>query len=65
MKHENVELAVSKLKQAIALHEKHMDGSAPTTGAAGMKSQMAMMEMMKDALKAIRPGRGLLELLEH
>lgn len=38
------------LKKAIALHKKHMDGTAPTTGPAGEKSQMLMMEQMENAL---------------
>jgi hypothetical protein len=49
----NVDTAVAKLREAIALHEKHMNGTAPTTGPAGEKSQMAMMDMMKAALKAL------------
>lgn len=42
--------AEKSLKDAIALHEKHMNGTAPTTGADGEKSQMKMMLMMKAAL---------------
>lgn len=42
-----------ELSAAIALHEKHMNGTAPTTGPAGAKSQMAMMEMMRRALAAL------------
>ena len=42
--------AAAWLKKAIALHEKHMNGSAPTTGKEGEKSQMLMMEQMKNAL---------------
>lgn len=42
--------AEKSLKDAIALHEKHMNGTAPTTGADGEKSQMKMMRMMKAAL---------------
>ena len=41
------------LKKAIALHKKHMDGTAPTTGPAGEKSQMLMMEQMENALAAL------------
>ncbi|WP_066770078.1 DUF2213 domain-containing protein [Sphingobium sp. CCH11-B1] len=41
------------LKKAIALHKKHMDGTAPTTGPAGEKSQMLMMEQMENALSAL------------
>lgn len=51
----DINKAVSLLEQAIALHEKHMDGSAPTTGAAGVASQMKMMEQMRGALRAIKP----------
>jgi hypothetical protein len=50
---ENQKVAVAKLRAAIALHKKHMDGTAPTTGAAGEKSQQKMMEMMEDALEAL------------
>lgn len=46
----NVTKAIEALKKAIALHKKHMNGSAPTTGAAGEKSQMLMMTQMEDAL---------------
>lgn len=45
--------AEKKLRDAIALHEKHMDGTEPTTGADGEKSQMKMMKMMKAALAAL------------
>lgn len=57
------ERAASLLREAIALHEKHMNGSAPTTGAAGMRSQMEMMRMMKDAYALIAPRNSLLGLL--
>lgn len=46
------------LSQAIALHQKHMNGTAPTTGAAGMASQMQMMDLMKEALRAMNSGSG-------
>lgn len=46
----DVAKAEKSLKAAIALHEKHMNGTAPTTGADGEKSQMKMMRMMKAAL---------------
>lgn len=42
--------AEKSLKDAISLHEKHMKGTAPTTGPDGEKSQMKMMRMMKAAL---------------
>jgi hypothetical protein len=45
------------LMDAISLHQKHMDGTAPTTGPAGMRSQMEMMRLMKAALAAMK-GRG-------
>lgn len=38
------------LKEAIALHEKHMNGTAPTTGQEGEESQKEMMRLMKGAL---------------
>lgn len=56
--------AVKLLEQAIALHEKHMNGTAPTTGAAGMRSQMEMMRMMQGALQALN-GRNMLAGLLH
>ena len=43
------ELASKWLKRAIDLHQKHMDGTEPTTGDAGERSQMRMMDMMKKA----------------
>ncbi|GGB15016.1 hypothetical protein GCM10011380_00540 [Sphingomonas metalli] len=48
--------AAAWLKKAIALHEKHMNGSAPTTGKEGEKSQMLMMEQMKNALAELEGG---------
>ncbi|WP_375178190.1 DUF2213 domain-containing protein [Sphingobium yanoikuyae] len=50
--------AAAWLKKAIALHKKHMDGTAPTTGAAGEKSQMLMMTQMEKALAELEPGSG-------
>lgn len=49
-----IEQAETLLEKAIALHAKHMNGTAPTTGPAGMKSQMEMMNMMKVALVMLR-----------
>lgn len=49
----DIALAKAKLQDAIALHKKHMNGTAPTTGAAGEKSQQAMMDMMVEALSAL------------
>lgn len=51
----DIKKAISLLEQAISLHAKHMNGSAPTTGPAGMASQMKMMEQMRGALRAIKP----------
>lgn len=45
--------AVKSLSDAIELHQKHMDGTEPTTGEEGDKSQMKMMRMMKAALAAL------------
>lgn len=45
--------AKRRLGKAIALHEKHMNGDAPTTGPAGEKSQVTMMVEMKAALAAL------------
>ena len=50
----DVATAKEWLQEAIALHEKHMNGTAPTTGAAGEKSQMEMMDQMKKALAALK-----------
>lgn len=47
---------IAKLKAAIALHAKHMNGTAPTTGAAGEASQQKMMDLMIEALKALGDG---------
>lgn len=55
---DSVEGAITWLKKAIALHKKHMDGTAPTTGAAGEKSQMLMMTQMEKALAELEPGSG-------
>jgi HK97 family phage major capsid protein len=49
----DVQAAVDWLTKAIALHAKHMDGSAPTTGKAGAKSQQQMMDQMQAALTAL------------
>lgn len=53
MKKPDPTIAIIYLKAAIALHEKHMNGTAPTTGPAGEKSQSEMMEMMRSALSAL------------
>lgn len=50
---DGIEDAKAWLKKAIALHKKHMDGTAPTTGPAGEKSQMLMMTQMENALSAL------------
>lgn len=52
----NIERAITRLREAIVLHEKHMNGSAPTTGPAGIRSQKEMMRMMQDALSALKSG---------
>lgn len=49
--------AANWLRKAIALHRKHMDGTAPTTGKAGEKSQMLMMEQMENALAELEEGK--------
>lgn len=45
--------AEKSLRDAIELHQAHMDGKEPTTGPEGDKSQMKMMKMMKAALAAL------------
>lgn len=60
--------AKRQLRKAIALHEQHMNGSAPTTGKDGEKSQMAMMAMMQAALDALTgdsPGAKVLRNPAH
>lgn len=52
----DIDGAVSDLSAAIALHEKHMNGTAPTTGAAGDASQQKMMDQMTSALDALNGG---------
>lgn len=47
--------ALSQLDAAIALHEQHMNGTAPTTGPAGEKSQQKMMDQMMAARDALAP----------
>lgn len=49
----DVPRAVTWLNKAIALHEKHMSGTAPTTGPEGEKSQQKMMQQMRSALEAL------------
>lgn len=49
----DMEGAEKSLRAAIDLHQKHMDGTEPTTGKDGEKSQMRMMKMMKAALAAL------------
>lgn len=46
----NTQTAVAKLEAAIARHERHMDGTEPTSDA----SQMKMMDEMKAALAALK-----------
>lgn len=48
-----VRTAIRWLRAAIALHERHMSGDAPTTGAAGLRSQQDMMDQMRSALAAL------------
>jgi hypothetical protein len=50
--------AIAWLEKAIDLHKKHMDGSAPTTGKDGEKSQMLMMELMETALSYLQGDGG-------
>lgn len=49
----DIERAISRLDLAIALHEKHMNGTAPTTGPEGEKSQQKMMDQMVAARTAL------------
>lgn len=43
------------LDQAIAMHERHMSGQAPTTGAEGERSQMQLMQQLQAARSALGP----------
>jgi hypothetical protein len=52
------DIAIRELEKAIELHRKHMNGSAPTTGKDGEKSQMEMMMMMRRALAALKGTSG-------
>lgn len=52
MQHNDAQ-AVAMLDQAIALHVKHMNGTAPTTGPDGEASQMKMMQQMQTARAAL------------
>lgn len=49
------------LGKAIALHEKHMDGTAPTTGEAGAASQKLMMTQMKNSMSALGGDMGAMK----
>lgn len=50
----DINVAIRELRKAIELHEKHMRGTAPTTGPAGMRSQQEMMDMMRRAMAALQ-----------
>jgi len=50
--------ALASLERAIARHGRHMDGTEPTTGPAGEKSQQKMMDEMREALSAIKRASG-------
>lgn len=45
--------AAQQLRAAMLLHKQHMNGTAPTTGPAGERSQMQMMQMMQGAYAAL------------
>lgn len=63
MSRPDVPSAVKYLEEAIALHVRHMNGTAPTTGAAGEKSQQKMMDQMREALRALKPRGDLMSLM--
>ena len=48
-----VDKAIKPLTAAIALHQAHMDGTEPTTGAEGKKSQQKLMGQMERVLAAL------------
>lgn len=49
----DVPAATGWLNRAIARHERHMNGTEPTTGPAGEASQQKMMDEMRAAAKAL------------
>jgi hypothetical protein len=49
----NVVRAVHCLDDAIALHQRHMDGTEPTTGPAGDRSQRRLMDHIMAARAAL------------
>lgn len=51
--YEDATNGVDLLAKAIAIHEKHMNGKLPTTGPEGEKSQMEMMDLMKEAFNLL------------
>lgn len=50
---EDFESGMNALISAIQMHAKHMNGSLPTTGIAGERSQMRMMNLMREAYARI------------
>lgn len=52
-KDDNIAEAKKWLNDAIMRHERHMNGTEPTTGRNGEISQKLMMEEMKYAYKAL------------
>jgi hypothetical protein len=56
----DINVAIRELRKAIDLHEKHMRGTAPTTGPAGMRSQQEMMDMMRRAMAALQGNQNAL-----
>lgn len=49
----DVPAAIASLDSAIARHERHMNGTEPTTGPEGEQSQQTMMDEMQAALDAL------------
>lgn len=49
----DVPAAIGHLKNAIARHERHMNGTEPVDGPEGERSQQAMMDEMRAALAAL------------
>jgi len=59
MKMEKIQLAIKYLDKAISLHQAHMSGEEPTTGAEGEKSQQELMDLILFARKALNSSGGM------
>lgn len=63
---EGVRDAISWLRKAVSLHQRHMEGTAPVSGEAGERSQKTLMEQIKNALAALtEKAAGSMDMSEH